>query len=83
MSMWLGQHVLSCKKHPGINLFIVNCKLFEYDPADAAATLSSCCIIIEHDFTFVVPDYSGCPRKEAIKRVFVFCLLNTLKVLAS
>ena len=34
----------------------------------------SCFIKIQNGFIFLVPAYPGCPRKEDVERVFVFCL---------
>jgi len=40
---------------------------FAYGPADATATIISCFSKIQNGFTILVPVYSGCPGKEAIK----------------
>jgi len=48
-------------------LFAVGCKWFAYGPADATATPSSLASL-----TFLVPDYPGCPGREAIKWVSIY-----------
>jgi len=47
--------------------------LFAYDPADATAIPKPHHVLphLNPDwFTFLVPAYSACPRKEAIKQVY-------------
>jgi len=49
-------------------------QMIAYGPADGTATPSfSCCIKIKNDLTFLVPDYPGCPGKEAIKWISDIC----------
>ena len=48
------------------------CRLFAYGPADATASqnpIISCLVWIQTGFTLLAPAYSGCPGKEAVKRV--------------
>ena len=44
------------------------CRLFAYGPADATAILKPHHLLL-HLNPVTVPSYSGCPGKEAVKRV--------------